>query len=303
MLRWVRAHVCARSLALTTRRAREGAGGAMPPCARAPSRVAQAAPFPRRPVTATATAAASGARWRRRRRQRRSRAACSSAYKRGLEASPPPGSTEVIPGLGRDSPHWSLTHAYLRERGVRALAPADAWAAMQHGATLVDVRFGPDFDEWRVPGAVSVPYTYSTPLRRLLGLSLWEFGIPIGLRGGVKLRDPNFTRGALAALPDTRAPLILADQLGGSLVRDAVPLGGSYGIMLDSTRSQALMAAYELSQVGYEDLAYVEGGFNDWYEEAALGGELPAGEGRWPGDKEWFGYRQFRGNDPRKGYR
>ena len=119
----------------------------------------------------------------------------------------------------------------------------------------------------------------------------------------VKLRDPNFTRGALAALPDTRAPLILADQLGGSLVRDAVPLGGSYGIMLDSTRSQALMAAYELSQVGYEDLAYVEGGFNDWYEEAALGGELPAGEGRWPGDKEWFGYRQFRGNDPRKGYR
>lgn len=206
----------------------------------------------------------------------------------------------VVPGLGKGSPPWREQHAFLRRFGVATLEPVEAWEEVKAGrAVLLDVRFGDDPKTWRIEPSLSVPYVKSGAFGRLAGLSLWEFGIPVGLRGGVKVRDVLFVDNVREAVADLNTPLVLCDELGGSLVRDCA----SKGALLDLTRSMSLMAAYELAQAGYTTLSYVEGGYNGWYESAAFSDSLPSGLGTWPGDLQWFGYRQFVGNDPTKGAR
>lgn len=136
--------------------------------------------------------------------------------------------------------------------------------------------------------------------------SLWEFGIPIGLRGGLKARDPEFADKVRAAFPDTSTHLMLLDIAGGSLEEPPVPEFAT-GQGYDFTKSQALQCAYELVQAGYTNLSYVRGGCNDWFEDAHNDAEgvLPKGEGKgpWLGHSEVYAYRQFRMKDPTKGRR
>lgn len=212
----------------------------------------------------------------------------------------------ILPGFGSKAPHWSKIHAYLKGKGVKPISPLDCWRRAESGRlTLLDVRFKLDYDQWSIEPSVSVPYVYTTILRRIWGLSLWEFGIPIGLRGGLKGRDEQFVAKVEALLPNKRQPIAILDIAGGSLEEEPLP-EFSRGMNIDRTRSQALQCAYELTQAGYSNLFYVRGGCNDWHEMAAneLEGKLPqGGPGNWLGHDEVYAYRQYRFKDATKGRR
>ena len=143
------------------------------------------------------------------------------------------------------------------------------------------------------------------------GLSLWEVGIPVGVRGGLKERNKDFAPQAVDALGADAfggRDVIVVCERGGSLVRDCIPAGSS--ISIEDTKAVSLQACYELAQCGVTGLRYIEGGLNEYYETQEVAGGILKGEGGpknpdadWPGNWEWFGYRQFKFKDPRKGRR
>ena len=229
---------------------------------------------------------------------------------RGKAKGVPP--EDVKPALGKGAPKWREIHAYLRSYPVKTTTPEETSAMLERNrAVVLDVRFAPDFEAWRIPGSVSVPYIVGGPLGPLSGLSLWEVGIPVGVRGGLKERNKDFAPQAVDALGADAfggRDVIVVCERGGSLVRDCIPAGSS--ISIEDTKAVSLQACYELAQCGVTGLRYIEGGLNEYYETQEVAGGILKGEGGpknpdadWPGNWEWFGYRQFKFKDPRKGRR
>lgn len=73
--------------------------------------------------------------------------------------------------MGTKAPHWSKIHQYLIDNKVTPVTNVDAYRLAAAGeATILDVRFAPDYVQWRVEPSTSIPYTYTTALRRLWGL-------------------------------------------------------------------------------------------------------------------------------------
>ena len=52
-----------------------------------------------------------------------------------------------------------------------------------------------------------------------------------------------------------------------------------------------------------KNLYHLYNGVNQYYDDCAFDQSIPEGEGTWPGDIEFFGYRQFKGKDRLKGPR
>jgi len=177
------------------------------------------------------------------------------------------------------------------EARVKTVSPEEAAALAAKGATMVDVRYAPDVELWRVEGWVSVPYWAAG--------GLWGFLAPLRFPGS-RVRNDAFVSAALAALPSNkRAPVVLGCIWGGSLEEAPPPKG------IDGTRGNgSLHAAYELHQLGFTNLHHLRGGFNNYYEDSFFAPDaIPRGRGQWPGDLELFGYRQFKGKDVRRGRR
>ena len=101
-------------------------------------------------------------------------------------------------------------------------------------------------------------------------------------------------------MPDKKTKIILACIWGGSLVREPPK---NRGLTDDTKGAGSLPGAFELYQAGYTNLYHMYGGVNQYYQDCALDESLIDGEGIWPGDLEWFGYRQFVGKDRLKGQR
>ena len=219
--------------------------------------------------------------------------------------------SEVRPSLGAGAPPWRDIHAYLKPR-VRAISPPEASKLIANQRLVVlDVRFTPDYETGRLPDSLHCPYIVGGPLGPLSGLSLWEIGIPVGIRGGLKERNANFPQEAIDTLGSDAfggKDVLVVCERGGSLVKPPIPKGKS-GI--EDTKSTSLQACYELAQCGVTGIRYIEGGLNQYYEEQETTNRVEVkGEGgernpnaTWPGDKEWFGYRQFKNKDPTKGRR
>ena len=150
-------------------------------------------------------------------------------------------------------------------------------------AILVDVRQTIEYDEWRVPPAVNVPYAIPDPnvIRRAVGYA-------ISIKGGLKVRNPEFVQAlrsaAAARLSSRRAEdgvVVLIDTKGGDLTSPPVREGSG---QLDPTDSQCLRAAFELKQAGFKDVRYVRGGLPGAIDVAGMRYESE----KWGGFLNWL---------------
>ena len=185
-------------------------------------------------------------------------------------------------------PKWPEVWRWLNdEKKMDTLDSRDASKLVKRGAVLLDVRFEPDYEKWSIPGSVHVPY--------VTGGFLAKLRLP-----GFKKKNVDFVKQVEAAVPDKNAKIILACIWGGSLVREPPK---NRGLTDDTKGAGSLPGAFELYQAGYKNLYHLYGGVNQYYQDCAFDDTLVEGVGTWPGDLEWFGYRQFVGKDRLKGQR
>ena len=188
-------------------------------------------------------------------------------------SSKPPAltSADVTPGQGAGSPKWPEIHDRCVAMGVKTVDASQlpSLVADPRRAILVDVRQTIEFDEWRVPPAVNVPYAIPDPnvVRRAVGYA-------ISIKGGLKVRNPEFVEALRAECESrlsTRRPedgvVVLIDTKGGDLTTEPVRQGSG---QLDATDSQSLRAAFELRQAGFKDVRYVKGGLPGAIEDAGM---------------------------------
>ena len=194
----------------------------------------------------------------------------------------------VTPAFGPGSPQWPEVHAELRAMGVRTISVADAREMLSSvsGAAIADVRPRIEFEEFRpgvdgdpdAPDVRNVPYM--VPHRS--AAKRWQ-GYFLCTKDGLKERDWRFTRSFAEAFPDKSAPIIVGCKTGGDISaapvtidpvtkRQVFPEGSSQ--YTDKSRSNSLMAVYELAQAGYTNLYHLEGGVTKW----CLDGETHQGD-------------------------
>lgn len=194
----------------------------------------------------------------------------------------------ITPAFGPGSPQWPEVHAELRAMGVRTISVADARALLSSvpGASIADVRPRIEFEEFRpgvdgdpdAPDVRNVPYM--VPHRS--AAKRWQ-GYFLCTKDGLKERDWRFTRSFAEAFPDKSAPIIVGCKTGGDISaapvtidpvtkRQVFPEGSSQ--YTDKSRSNSLMATYELAQAGYTNLYHLEGGVTKW----CLDGETHQGD-------------------------
>ena len=199
-----------------------------------------------------------------------------------------PDANGIVPGVGKGMPKWPEVWEWLNyEKKMETLDSAEAVELVKRGAVLLDVRFEPDYEKWSVPGSVHVPY--------VTGGILAKMRLP-----GFKKKNLDFVSQVEEAIPDKNTKIILACIWGGSLVREPPK---NRGLTDDTKGAGSLPGAFELYQAGYTNLYHLHGGVNQYYQDCAFNTNLPEGEGTWPGDLEWFGYRQFKQKDRLKGQR
>lgn len=188
----------------------------------------------------------------------------------------------VVPAFGEGSPAWPLVHADLKSGKfgkVRTVSVADAKDLMARGASLADVRPRIEFEEFRagVDGDDSLDVRnvpYMVPHRSVA--KRWQ-GYLLCTKDGLKERDWRFTRSFAERFPDKSAPIVVGCKTGGDIgmepirietdpstgrTRQVIPEGSSqYG---DRSKSNSLMAIYELQQAGYTNLYHLDGGVTKW---------------------------------------
>lgn len=177
-------------------------------------------------------------------------------------------SSEVVPGQGAGSPKWNEIHKALVSAGVGKVLPADFERfCAKNDVLALDTRQSLEFEEWHVPPCVSCPYAVPDPnvLRRATGYA-------VSIKGGLKVRSPTFVEDARAARDAAGAKIVVVvDVKGGDL--DVDPRGaesGSSGVY-DRSDSQALRAAFELTQAGdFPDVRYVKGGLPGVIDDAGV---------------------------------
>jgi hypothetical protein len=202
----------------------------------------------------------------------------------------------IIPCLGPGMCNWPDAWNYLAKQ--KKMETIDARTCMkmiknknvQQQALIIDCRFEPDFEQWSIPGSVNVPYVHGGFLAKLR--------LP-----GFKKKNLDFVNDVRRLEPNLNRKIILVDIWGGSLFKEPP---SNRGLTDDTKGAGSLPAAFELYQVGYTKLYHLSGGVNQYYEDAYYyPNELPEPpvDKKWPGDLEWFGYRQFNGKDRARGQR
>ena len=200
-----------------------------------------------------------------------------------------PNKRGIVPGMGPGAREWRRIHKELKTKyKMRTVGSAECAQMMRQNAVLLDVRFEPDFEQWSVPGSVSCPYV--------------DGGILAKLRlPGFKKVKANFVDEVEALVPDKNTKIIMCDIWGGSLERDP----SENKSFTDATKGAgSLPAAFEMYQAGYKNLFHLRGGVNQYYEDCETNKNLPEPDpSTWPGNLEWFGYRQFKGKNRARGQR
>ena len=189
----------------------------------------------------------------------------------------------IIPAFGPGAPQWPVIHADLRSskfgtvRTVTSEQAAKMLRDPSNPAALADVRPRIEFDEFAAEDESkpidvrNVPYfvPHRSTAKR------WQ-GYFLCTKDGLKERDPTFTKSFEAQFPDKSAPIVVGCKAGGDITLDPVtidpvtkrqvfPEGSSqYG---DGSKSNSLMAVYELQQAGYTNVFHLEGGITEWCQQ------------------------------------
>lgn len=224
-------------------------------------------------------------------RRRRARSAPQTTCVDPSNRAGTPNYRGIVPGMGPGAREWVQIHAELK-RGykMKTVSSVEAIKLTANGkGVLLDVRFAPDYAQWAIPGSMSVPYVEGGFLASALRLP------------GFKKVNPRFVDDVERVIPDKRTKIVLMDIWGGSLEADP-PTNKSF---TDPTKGAgSLPAAFELYQAGYKNLYHMRGGVNQYYEDCETIKSLPEPDPKtWPGNKEFFGYRQFNGKDRARGQR
>jgi len=155
---------------------------------------------------------------------------------------------------------WEAMQEVLKQSGVKNLAPQEVVPAQERGMAIIDVRPQGDYDEYHIPGSVNVPFYRlidGWSAKQVLRRTAYAF---FGVFNGTEY-NPNFVQEA-GKLVDPEAGALLVCNLGG--VRDEESTKHLSGTSRSQTRS--LMAAYELANAGFGNLATLKGGFAGWID-------------------------------------
>mmetsp|Transcript_189 Transcript_189/g.595 ORF Transcript_189/g.595 Transcript_189/m.595 type:complete len:335 (-) Transcript_189:151-1155(-) len=187
---------------------------------------------------------------------------------------------DILPAFGPGSSEWPVIHADLRSGkfGTVKLVTSEQAVAMMRDAAnpaaLADVRPRIEFAEFAAEDTNepldvrNVPYF--VPHRSVA--KRWQ-GYFLCTKDGLKERDPGFTSSFARKFPDRHAPIVVACKTGGDLSlapvtvdpvtkRQVFPEGSSQYV--DYSKSNSLMALYELQQAGYTNLFHLQGGVTNW---------------------------------------
>ena len=162
----------------------------------------------------------------------------------------------AVEGYRPTSPKaWEIMSTTLRKSGVKLISPQELIFAQKRGAKIVDIRPAFEYDEARIPGAVSAEFfrlIQGWDPVKIIRRGVYAF---FGILNGTEFND-RFFDDFDAAVPDKKATVIVYCNIGGTLE----PVGPSkFG---QQTRS--LAAAYELLRSGYKNVQVLKGGFLDW---------------------------------------
>ncbi|MEW5304245.1 MAG: hypothetical protein WDW36_006869 [Sanguina aurantia] len=142
----------------------------------------------------------------------------------------------------------------LRDAKLKALSPQEVIFAQERGAAVIDIRPTDLYTKGHVPGAKNVPF-----YQPISGWSAWQVARRLGyaLLGALNGTEinPNFDAEIAAVLPDPTSPAVIYCSIGGTLPTEDDKNG---------VQSRGLIACYGLTQLGYNNLAIMKGGYGGW---------------------------------------
>lgn len=167
-------------------------------------------------------------------------------------------------------PPWDTRNgmqAYLNKEDLQSIEPDQAYAAIQEGVCMLDVRSPDDFKDVHAAGAVGVPLyvgiTGFSPFK-LMKRAVYAVN---GMTGTEP--NQNFLQDVEKAFPDKEATILVMCDSGGTYrATDQFQ-------SVEGRRSRSLIACYRLmAQAGYKNVLHVEGGLRTWcLDELPIEGE------------------------------
>ncbi|CAL8470779.1 g10321 [Coccomyxa elongata] len=142
----------------------------------------------------------------------------------------------------------------LRSRKVQMLSQQELLFAQEKGIPVIDIRPPDEFKAGHIKGSIHVPlYRPITgwDARKFLRRAGFAF---FGVFNGTELNPTFFEDIAAAASKEKGAVLVC--NIGGTIEATETNSEGF--------QSRSLMAAYELTNMGFDNLKVLKGGFNLW---------------------------------------
>lgn len=174
----------------------------------------------------------------------------------GLSAVSFIGTFGIIP-LFKDSfkepISWMDIYPELAKTGVKTITAEEAYAKVQKGAVLVDVRLANKYENDHAAKSISVPLYQPIqnwdPISNIRRAGFAFFGI-----FGTEM-NANFTQDAQAVIPKGKEVIVMC-EMGGSMENKS---GTSTGF-----QSRSLKAIYYLDKAGYTKVYHMKGGLSQW---------------------------------------
>ncbi|KAK9904100.1 hypothetical protein WJX75_004511 [Coccomyxa subellipsoidea] len=142
----------------------------------------------------------------------------------------------------------------LRSRKVQMLSQQELKFAQDKDIPIIDIRPPDEFKAGHIKGSIHIPlYRPITgwDARKFLRRAGFAF---FGVFNGTEL-NPDFFDGIMAAASKEKGAILICN-IGGTIEPTETNSEGF--------QSRSLMAAYELSTMGFDNIKVLKGGFNEW---------------------------------------
>mmetsp|Transcript_10499 Transcript_10499/g.28832 ORF Transcript_10499/g.28832 Transcript_10499/m.28832 type:complete len:247 (-) Transcript_10499:91-831(-) len=184
--------------------------------------------------------------------------ASTSSEAENAEKNKSPGGVKMVGGNRPTSPKaWQIMYEALTASEVAPVTASDIEALKSSGAIIVDVRPANDFASGHIEGSVNVPLyqpiTGWEPKQVLRKAAYAFFGVFNGTEA-----NENFAEDVKKAAGLDKEIIVVCNT-GGTLEQSTNFQTGK--------QSRSLMAAYDMLNLGFSKLSFLEGGYNQWYDE------------------------------------